>query len=429
MQAFLLAALAIICVQAQQNPYVSQLNAVKNNYQSLPSECFAGWASIQTEGTAGVASFCQSRLISAFNPNNTENCLASSSLITPAPSASSSAIARRNAESSTASVKLFKSACTMIISICRDAINANGPGQGPTGSNPPYTGDSKTLFALITNSHLDLDLTTIIQSLVEGSVSLKSGGKQNIPGMTLNGGFKNAVIIQVLADGYQVALTANSTGNPNLFNNNGTLGTGIVAFTLDASIASFFLTIALSPNGNFMQVNVMDSRSALGSYIFELKNLRRRARDTNVKLIIGAAPVGRSATNVTSASTNSALSSSFTSTSGNVVSTSSATFVTSSTAASSTVLSTYSSRYSFTASSTVNSATSTTGAATISSRLPYTSTAASTTTGAQVSVGDKTKTTTTITTTTSNNVNIKVGAAKNTDVSFIALLVVLVVLA
>ncbi|KAJ3289152.1 hypothetical protein HDU79_004280 [Rhizoclosmatium sp. JEL0117] len=382
MQAFVLAALAIICVQAQQNPYVSQLNAVKNNYQSLPSECFAGWASIQTEGTAGVASFCQSRLISAFNPNNTENCLASSSLITPVPSASSSANARRNAESSTASVELFKSASTMIISICRDAINAIGLGQGPTlptGSNPPYTGDSKTLSALITNSHLDVDLTTIIQSLVEGSVSLKSGSGQNIPGITLNGGFKNAVIIQILADGYQV--------------------------------------------------NVMDSRSALGSYIFELKTLRRRARDANVKLIIGAAPLGRSATIVTSASTNSALSSSFTSTSGTIVSTSSATFVTSSTAASSTVLSTYSSRYSFTASSTVNSATSTTGAATLSSRLPYTSTAASTTTGAQVNVGDQTKTTTTITTTASNKVNIKVGAAKNMELSFIALLVVLVFLA
>ncbi|KAJ3072388.1 hypothetical protein HDU99_002203, partial [Rhizoclosmatium hyalinum] len=108
MQAFVLAALAIICVQAQQNPYVSQLVVLQATFKSLPIECFAGFATIQTEGTTDVASFCKSHLIAAFDPTNNANCLASSALITPVPSASSAPNARRNAGSSTISAELLK---------------------------------------------------------------------------------------------------------------------------------------------------------------------------------------------------------------------------------------------------------------------------------------------------------------------------------
>ncbi|KAJ3060416.1 hypothetical protein HDU99_005937, partial [Rhizoclosmatium hyalinum] len=200
MHILLWAALAA-CVFGQQNPYISQLNAIRAANPTLPKECFYGLDTIQTGNTTVFATFCASRLLSNFEPLNPFNCY--TSYVGPLPSASSVANPKRDAGSSSASLDLFRTVSKMVLGICNNAFQeaySSGPGPNgqppvpvqpqspPTGSNLPYTGDSKAITGFINDRKLDLSLSSLIKSLVQVSVSLKSGESQKIPGIAVAGG-------------------------------------------------------------------------------------------------------------------------------------------------------------------------------------------------------------------------------------------------
>ncbi|KAJ3279085.1 hypothetical protein HDU79_000945, partial [Rhizoclosmatium sp. JEL0117] len=326
MQVFLLSVLAAFAssqpfpvVAPQSNPlitpqtidFAAQLYAIRDNNPTLPKECFAGLDVIQNGNATVVSKFCADKLFSRFAYPSLSSCFYSSTstvtTVAPVASASSVSNSKRDAGSSSTSLDLFATVSYMVTSLCMSAAAFSDPNHmpgtqvqlpnSPTLNPSPYTGDSKTLSEFITNSNLDLDLSTLIHSLVEVSLSLQSGGGQTIQAMPLNGGGVHVVVIQALVDGYrvmckiflmlttynfgQISLNANQIESQKIYSN-GTIGTGTVAFSLDASITGFFLTVALSPSfvGNLLSVSVMDPKlGRLGGYIFELKNLRRKIRD------------------------------------------------------------------------------------------------------------------------------------------------------
>ncbi|ORY43605.1 hypothetical protein BCR33DRAFT_818967 [Rhizoclosmatium globosum] len=291
------------CVVAQQNPYVAQLNALRDNIPSLAKQCFTGLDALQTGNTTLVASYCQESLIQNFNLTNPSNCFASYTAHTglPQPSASSYVNPKRDAGSSTAYPGLFVTTSDLVISLCFSAINGVdsdhfgdlvNPLQPPSGSNQHYAGNSTALVGFVTASKLNLDLDTLIKSLVQVSVSLKNNGIVDVPGMTLTGGSSSGVVLQILAEGFLVSYIG-GTSNSSASINNGTIGTGTVTFTFDASVSRFWLEVSfyLEPT-QIVFVNVFDYKSQLlMTHTFGLKALRRRARDANLQLIIGAAPI------------------------------------------------------------------------------------------------------------------------------------------
>ncbi|KAJ3284554.1 hypothetical protein HDU79_008044 [Rhizoclosmatium sp. JEL0117] len=427
------------CVFAQQNPYISQLNAIRAANPALPKECFYGLDTIQTGNTTVLATFCSARLLSNFDPLNSFNCYAS--YVGPFPSASSVANPKRDAGSSSASLDLFRTVSKMVVGICNNAFqeaDSSGPGPNgqpivitvpgqpqspPTGSNSPYTGDSKAITGFINDRKLDLSLSSLIKSLVQVSVSLKSGESQKVPGIEVAGGSSHGVVIQVLADGLQVVYIGSNGIDSN--SNNRTSGAAIIALTIGASVTSIWLDVALSPSsesqeiGNQLSITIYDSNyQYIRNYLFELRALRRRARDANLQIIIGAAPVGFFASSVATSISSLASASATTFASKNILPSSAISLSALASAASgqaTTSSVTTASSSSGTLTPSITPTGSTTGFTTATTTA---STTATTPAKASTSSGDQTKAPKT---TTADNINIKVAAGSviKTSVLFI----------
>ncbi|KAJ3287426.1 hypothetical protein HDU79_005710 [Rhizoclosmatium sp. JEL0117] len=417
MQVLIFATLAATALA--QNSYLDQLKAFSAQGSGVPATCFTGIESVKTLDQ--VVAFCTTTLIPNFDATNPKNCFTVASATTattvaPAPSASASSVPKkRDASSSSLGDNLAKNGIAQSVNaVCAQAslVNKVANSDPPTGTNAAYTGDSKAIADFITSNKLNVDLATLVKSLVKASVSLKNGDVQNVPGASLTGGSSNGVLVQVAPTGFQTTLSGAAVLDTRVFNN-GTVGTGAVVFTLDATVKSFWLAFALSTDGTGLTLAVNSAKTTLVTYSFTLKSLRRRKRDAVVVILIGAAPITGGAPVATSAATATSVAAS-----ASTVAASASTVAASVSASAATGSSVSSSA----ASSTV--ATTTTAPTAIATGA--TTTAATTTTTAaggqtQAPVAGSTTTTTT-------SINIKVGAANTVGVSVAAVVAAIALL-
>ncbi|KAJ3083908.1 hypothetical protein HDU99_005039 [Rhizoclosmatium hyalinum] len=417
MQVLIFATLAATALA--QNSYLDQLKAVKTQGSAVPATCFTGIENVKTLDQ--VVSFCTATLIPNFDATNPKNCftVASSTTATtvaPAPSASASSVPKKRDNAITPlGSDLAKDIAVKVISLCAQADLANKVAntEPPTGTNTAYTGDSKAIADFITTNKLNVDLATLVKSLVKVSASLKNGELQSVPGASLTGGSSNGVLIQVSPSGYQTTYVDASVVDPASVYNNGTVGAGAVVFTLKPSVKSFYLSFLLSKDGTGLTLSVNSEKKALITYSFSLKSLRRRKRDATVQILIGTAPIVDAPGSTSTATTVSTVSASV-----STVAASASTVAASVSASAATGSSVSSSA----ASSTV--ATTTTAPTVIATGA--TTTAATTTTTAaggqtQAPVAGSTTTTTT-------SINIKVGAANTVGVSVAAVVAAIALL-
>ncbi|ORY43003.1 hypothetical protein BCR33DRAFT_717727 [Rhizoclosmatium globosum] len=429
MQVLIFATLAATAL-AQNNSYLQQLKAFSAQGSGVPATCFTGLESVQTLDQ--VVAFCTTTLIPNFDATNPKNCFTVASATTattvaPAPSASaSSAPQKRDASSSSLGDNLAKDGVAQAVNaVCAQAalVQKVANSDPPTGTNAAYTGDSKAIADFVTSNKLNVDLATLVNSLVKASVSLKNGDVQNVPGASLTGGSSNGVLVQVAPTGFQTTFSGAAVLDTRVINN-GTVGTGAVVFTLDATVKSFWLAFALSTDGTGLTLAVNSAKTTLVTYSFTLKSLRRRKRDAVVVILIGTAPITggapvASATATATSVSTVAASASTVAASASTVSASVSTVAASVSASAATGSSVSSSATSSTVATTTKTAPTViaTGA---------TTTAATTTTTA---AGGQTQTPVAgSTTTTTASINIKVGAANTVGVSVAAVVAAIALL-
>ncbi|KAJ3287425.1 hypothetical protein HDU79_005709 [Rhizoclosmatium sp. JEL0117] len=277
-----------ICVFAQESKYVALLKAIRDSNPSLPKDCFAGLDSVVTLND--VNTYCQSTLQPKFDPNNAKYCLASVTAGKPK---------KRAAGSSSISDELLKSVIEPIAKSCYGAVddinNANSsPFTPPAGPNPAYTGNTQAISDFVASSKLNVDRAILVKSLSQASIVVKRDTSAlNIPGMVLSGGFANGVVIQVILEGISTMTLQDVMVFDSRAVNVGTGSSGNFAFTLDASVNSFWIGFALSPAsiGNIFVLNVLTGTTSLISYKLTLDGLKETTTDVNLTAVIGGAPL------------------------------------------------------------------------------------------------------------------------------------------
>ncbi|KAJ3079718.1 hypothetical protein HDU99_010228, partial [Rhizoclosmatium hyalinum] len=262
--------------------------AIRDSNPSLPKDCFAGLDSVVTLND--VNTYCQSTLQPKFDPNNAKYCLASVTAGKPK---------KRAAGSSSISDELLKSVIEPIAKSCYGAVDdiktANSsPFTPPAGPNPAYTGNTQAISDFVASSKLNVDRAILVKSLSQASIVVKRDTSAlNIPGMVLSGGFANGVVIQVILEGISTMTLQDVMVFDSRAVNVGTGSSGNFAFTLDASVNSFWIGFAMSPAsiGNIFVLNVLTSTTSLISYKLTLDGLKETTTDVNLTAVIGGAPL------------------------------------------------------------------------------------------------------------------------------------------